>query len=156
MHGGWDDVCEAAVKGVGSEVDVSESAGDTGRTGGAIGAGEGAEVGDFVAVGKYLAVFRLGDIDTGNAQFSERFKFTRIGDGILVEVLPDAQITEIGILRIDDTISICILLGECVEAIGSFARYISIGIVDGGAITEKFSAVVYQPVAVAVQYEEAI
>ena len=74
----------------------------------------------------------------------------------LVEVLPHAQVGEVGILTVDGSIAVGALCGECFETIGCFADYIAIGIQQGGGIAEEFGAVINTAVAVSVQHEEAI
>jgi hypothetical protein len=57
------------VKRVVGEVDIGQPRSGASAAGSAVGTGIGAEVGDFVAAGKDLAVFGLADIDAGDAQF---------------------------------------------------------------------------------------
>ena len=68
-------VGEAAVEGVGGEVDVAEVAADfTCAARGAVGFGVGAEVGNLIAVGEEFAVFAAGNVDTGDTcQFSPQW-----------------------------------------------------------------------------------
>ncbi len=82
---------------------------------------------------------------------SQSLEFAGLGNAVLVAVLPDSDVGELGILRIEDAITIAIEVPEGVEAIGGF---LAVGF--DGVDPEQLTAVVDLAVAVAVQHEETI
>lgn len=100
------------MEGVDGEVDVGQIGDCADVTVGAVGECEGAEVADGVAVGQEAAVFCIGDGDGGDAEFGECLEFALLRNGVLVEVLPDAQGCEAGVECIDQAIAIGVQLGE--------------------------------------------
>ncbi len=72
------------MEGVGGQVDIDQLMGLAQRAAAAVGAGEGAEVGDLVAVGQGLIVGGFGDGDGGDVLVGQRGEFAGLADAVLV------------------------------------------------------------------------
>ena len=78
-------------------------------------------------------------------------EFARLGDAVLVGVLPDFHIGELGVLGIEDAIAIAVEVLERIEAI---AGLLAVGF--DGVDAEQLAAIVDLAIAIAVQHEEAV
>ena len=140
------------MEGVHRKVDVGHAGRRAVAAGAAVGAGEGAEVGDLVAIGQYLAVLGAADVEADDALLIQRGEFVALADAVLVEILPYAQRGEVGILRIDDTVVVGVFLRQCGEAVGGIAR----GAVGRRGVAEQLGAGIDHAVAVAIHDQQAV
>ncbi len=88
---------------------------------GAIGLGVVAKIGEDVAVGEQGVVFGFADVDGGDAGCREGKEFVGLTEAVLVEVLPEAEICEVGVVGIHQTVGVGVLVGKRGKAIGGVA-----------------------------------
>ena len=138
---------ELAVEGVSGEV-----TGDFARgAGAAVNAGEGAEVGNLVAVCQSLAVVGADGVDGGNAQLVQGGQFVSLENAVLVEVTPDFEVAKPGIARVNLAVVVAVQVRKGIKAVkGQLAVAL-----DGG-VAKQFAPVVDHAVAVLVQHQEAV
>ncbi len=74
-----------------------------------------------------------------------------MADAVLVEITPDSEAGEVGVLCIDDAVVVAVEIGQGIEAVG---RQRTVGF-DGG-VAKQFAPVIYRAVAVPVPDHKAV
>ena len=116
-----------------------------------VGPAEAAQVGDAVAVVQFLAVAGVGYAQRFDAHVGQREQLAVVGNAVLVEVAPQAQVGKARVGGIDPTVRVGVFLRQRVEAIDRSAAEC-----EGRGVAEQFLPAVDAAVAVAVERQEGV